>query len=667
MADLFSTTGPARRNSGRAQKALEATYSYTDEAGNLLFEVLRFEGKQFRSRQPVGSGKWDWNLKGVRRVPYRLPELLASIAKGERVYVVEGEKDADRLASVGLCATTSPQGAGKWSPDFSPHFAGASVVVISDNDSPGRSHALSVVRSLTPFAARVAMLDLPDLVEKGDVSDWLDAGHSPEELSQLGDIALNAGPATPPPPEAPFALTDLGNAERLVRVFGDQIRHVPTSRHWFVWEGRRWQRDDTGQVIRFAKRTVRSIYAEASRTEDKAARAELVKWAQRSEAERQIRSMIELARSEESIAVRLTDFDAEPWSLNLLNGVLDLRSGVLAPHSPNRLITKIANASFDPGAEAPHWNSFLASILGSDASLMGFLQRAVGYALTGATEEQVMFILHGFGANGKSTLLEVVRSLLGDYATQADFNTFLKTKNDGPRNDIARLRGSRFVSSVEPSEGKGFAENVLKQMTGGDVITARFLYAEAFEFRPEFKLFLATNHKPPLRGTDAAIWRRIRLIPFTVSIPEDQQDKNLLPKLLGEADGILNWALLGLKAWRQEGLGMPAAIRDATEDYRREMDSLGGFLSERCEISPNHAVAASELYEAYLEWADLNGEEQMTQATFGRSLSERGFERVKRGTIHRTGLRLALRTEMDDLDGFLGNPNKQSGMHQHSR
>jgi putative DNA primase/helicase len=340
--------------------------------------------------------------------------------------------------------------------------------------------------------------------------------------------------------------------------------------------------------------------------------------------------MVNLAKSEPDIPVRISQLDADPWLLNCRNGTLDLRTGKLLPHHPENLCTKTIPVAFDPDAKCPLWISFLRRVMAGNPDLIKFLQRSIGYALTGSTGEQVMFFLYGLGANGKSTFIETCRNLLGDYAQQSDFDTFVTKKNDGPRNDLARLKGARLVAAVEAAQGRYLAEHVIKQVTGGDTITARFLYHEYFDFVPQFKLFLVANHKPVVVGTDEAIWRRIRLIPFTVRIPKEERDPQLLEKLRRELPGILAWAVRGCLQWQEDGLGEPEAVSAATADYRREMDVMADFIEEHCVLGEHETVNAGLLYLTFQTWAEKNGEEVLTQKKFGTQLRERGFAADKK-------------------------------------
>ena len=332
-----------------------------------------------------------------------------------------------------------------------------------------------------------------------------------------------------------------------------------------------WTPDKNGQIVRFAKDTVRNIYSEAAQLPEGNPRTTLVKHALQSEDAKRIHAMVQLAQSETGISVTPDQLDANPWLLNCSNGSVDLRTGKPLPHARENLCTKQVPVNFDSKAKCLTWKAFLHRIMGGNESLVRFLQRAIGYSLTGQITEQVLFLFYGTGANGKSTFVETMRALLGDYAQQADFETFLIGKNEGgPRNDIARLKGARFVSAVESGQSRQMAETVIKQVTGGDKIAARFLYQEFFEFSPQFKLFLVANHKPQVRGTDEAVWRRIRLVPFDVKIPQEERDKHLPEKLQSELPGILAWAVRGCVKWQEKGLGEPTEVLEATQEYREE-------------------------------------------------------------------------------------------------
>jgi putative DNA primase/helicase len=430
-------------------------------------------------------------------------------------------------------------------------------------------------------------------------------------------------------PAGGYNLTDLGNARRLVHRHGRNLRYCWLWRKWLVWDGKRWVKDDTGEVYRLAKETVSSIYQEAAAAPNDEARKELGKHATRSEAGARIKEMVDLARSD--VPVMPDELDASPDLLNTESGTIDLRTGELREHRREDLITKIAPTTYRPDAAAPTWEAFLERVLPGE-DLRAFVQRAVGYSATGDTSEQCMFINHGGGANGKSTFQEAIAAALGDYAMRAPTEMLLAKRSDGVPNDVARLKGARFVSASETEEGRRLAESRIKDLTGQDTITARFMKAEWFDFAPTHKLWLSTNHKPEIRGTDAAIWRRIRLVPWAVTIPPAEQDKKLRIALRHELAGILAWVVRGCLQWRREGLQAPDEVRKATGEYRAEMDVLAGFLVECCELDTGHWEYAKDLYECYKRWCDENGERPEPQRKFGGRLGERGFQRDRGGS-----------------------------------
>ena len=379
-----------------------------------------------------------------------------------------------------------------------------------------------------------------------------------------------------------FHFSDLANAELMVKWFGPDLRYCHTWRKWLVWDGKRWKVDDTGAVVRQAADTVHSLYKLTSTIQDKEKRKELAKHALKCEAKRSLDAMISLAESQSEIVILSDQLDRDKHLLNVDNGTIDLRTGELREHRREDLITKLAPVRFDPEAKSPLFEKFLNDIFAGNQDMIQFVQRAIGYALTGDTSEQCLFIAWGGGENGKSTLIETILALVGDYGMSTPSQTLLAKRYDGIPNDLARLKGARFVAAVEVEEGKPLAESRIKQMTGGDTMNARFMRSEWFDFKPEFKVFLATNHKPQIKGTDHAIWRRIQLVPFTVQISKEKQDKHLAEKLLAELPGILNFAVQGCLDWQRDELRPPEEVTRATAKYRAESDEVGRFIGEWC-------------------------------------------------------------------------------------
>jgi putative DNA primase/helicase len=373
--------------------------------------------------------------------------------------------------------------------------------------------------------------------------------------------------------------------------------------------------------------------------EDERDRKKLADWAKSSESASKINNIVSLVKSESSIFIRHDELDRDPWLLNCNNGTLDLRTGQLREHRREDLITKLAPVDFDPIATAPTFEAFLRDILPSEP-VRRFVQRVIGYALNGTTEEHKLPIFYGCGANGKGTLLNVILDVVGDYGMQAANELLMARQNSHPT-DQADLFGKRFVTNQETEEGQRLNESLVKQMTGGDRIRARRMREDFWQFEPTHTLFLATNHKPIIRGTDNAIWRRLRLVPFTVEIPEDKQDRKLPARLREELPGILAWAVRGHMDWLRNGLGEPEEVKAATSAYRSEMDMLKDFIEDRCVVNADMRVVAGELYEAYESWCVTNGERELSQTVFGKKLTERGIDPLKsNGVRYRIGIGL---------------------------
>jgi putative DNA primase/helicase len=453
----------------------------------------------------------------------------------------------------------------------------------------------------------------------------------------------SGGSAEPNGAETDFH-TDLGNARRFVSRHGKNIHFIPEWNKWIVWTGSQWDIDNDGAIMRLAKETVESIYSEALGLQNEDDRTALRRHALKSQAEPRLKAMVSLAESEATVVLPANRLDADPWVLGVQNGVVDLKSGKFRPARREDLITKRADVTFDRKARCPNWLKFLHTVTGGDISLQLYIQRAVGYALTGSVREEVMFVLYGTGNNGKSTFRETVHSLLGDYALAADAGLLIERNTPGGATpELARLKGRRLVSINETKENDHLNEARVKFITSQDKITARNLYEGFFDFDPSHKTFLTTNHKPIIRGTDIGIWRRIHLLPFTFAIPSEKVEKDfrerrLMPKL----SGILNWALMGLAAYLKEGLNPPGPVTASTENYRQDMDVVGQWIAERCEVDPKASFPTSDAYVDYSQWAEDEVGWALKKLTFRRHLSDRGFaaEKGTHGKRMIVGLRL---------------------------
>jgi len=433
---------------------------------------------------------------------------------------------------------------------------------------------------------------------------------------------------------------DLGATELFVERHGHRLKYVRQARAFYVPSGRRWVADGGDRVLHFASQVSKMLYGLANSERDQERRETLAKFGLRFESRKLLENVIALAKGLPGIAVDASDFDADPFVLNTVDGVLDLRTGELRNARDDEFFAKLTGARYDPDAKCPRWLQFLDEIFCGNAELVDFVHRLAGLSICGSQAEQIVPVCYGLGANGKSVFLGALSHALGDYAIATNADTFMRDRKTAT-NDLARLSGARFVTAVEVEDGKTFSEALIKSISGDDRITARFLFKEFFEFVPQFKVWFAVNHRPVVRGNDHGIWRRLRLIPFEARFDGRTRDNNLAQRLREEAPGILAWAVRGCLAWQADGLPTPDAVRIATETYRSDMDSLRPFLDDCCDVATDESVTSADLYRTYKSWAESNGERPATSQALGRRLTDRGFrnERTKRARLWR-GLKL---------------------------
>ena len=396
---------------------------------------------------------------------------------------------------------------------------------------------------------------------------------------------------------------------------------------WLAWDGNRWKLDTDGEAERATVETVRARRrAAAAQIDDPDKARKALSWALGSESESKRSALLNTARILKTFATRIDQYDREPMIAGVPNGVLDLECGQHRESRREDYITAQLGANWEPSATCPRWLQFLDEVFAGDAELIAFIQRAVGYSLTGDTREQQLFLCIGGGENGKSKFLTTLTNLLGEYAANAPFDTFDATNRNDKGNDLAALKGKRLVTVIETEDDRRLAEARVKAVTGQDLITCRFLYGEFFSYLPQFKIWMAMNHKPTINGTDNGIWRRIRIIPFSQSF-KGRADLALGEKLLAELPGILNWAMAGLQAWQRDGLGTAKAIDEATNEYRRESDLVSQWLEECTESDIDGRMPAGDAIDSYATWCKRNGYRTPTSRALGRRLAEIGPER----------------------------------------
>lgn len=441
-----------------------------------------------------------------------------------------------------------------------------------------------------------------------------------------------------------FPFTDLGNAERLAARYGKEIRYC-RAKGWLIYDGRYWRRDDTGRIYQLAQRTVREIAQESPHVTDTEARSRLINHARKSESHRALNAMVNLAQTLPTLTVEVKELDRDPWLFNVRNGTIDLRTGELRKHRHADLITKLSPVEYHGGAPCSLWHRFLERVQ-PEPEIRAFIQRLAGYALTGVIREHILPINLGSGRNGKSVFIDTLLHILADYAKQVPTELLMVKRGDAHPTERTVLDGCRLAAAVETEEGRALNVALVKQLTGGDRINARYMHRDYYEFEPTHKLVLSTNHRPAIRETKNAIWDRVLLIPWTVTIPEGEQDPELKDKLKSETPGILRWAVEGCLLWQRDGLNPPAAVRLATSEYREDQDFLAGFIDDCCELESAMWESASKLYRVYREWAEASGETPQSQRAFSERLLERGFDRKKTsGLKEYRGLRLKARAE----------------------
>lgn len=527
------------------------------------------------------------------------------------------------------------------------HYQERQVVIVGENDRkpngewPGLKGAISVATKLSESGLNACVALPPS--ETKDARDWRRSnpdGSFPESIQRLSikeaKAVLNpeaAAASSEVEAVRTYDLTDrndVGNARHFAKQNACRLQYCHTWKKWIAWDGTRWVLDGDGAALRLAKDTVAEMFQHGLAMQSE----QVLSLAQDTASASKLRAMISLAAPE--LPVSIEDLDPNEWFLNCPNGTLDLRTGDLMEHQRHLNITKLCPTPYLPNAAAPRWEQFVSEIF-VDNDLIAFVQRLMGYCLTGDVSEQKLPIFYGSGANGKSTFLNAFLDVVGsDYCMQAMPDLLMEKKGESHPTEKASLFGKRFVSCVETENSRRLAESTVKMLTGGEKIMARRMREDFWEFSPTHKLILCTNHKPVVTGNDHGIWRRLLLVPFTERFEGKKIDSQLNKKLDNEREGILAWLVRGCLAWQENGLGSPAAVQDATKSYRSSEDIVGRFIEERCEESRSSSVRFKELYRAFESWCDDSGDFCIPKRKFGNWLVDNGYERFRaNGTCYR--------------------------------
>lgn len=668
LAELGLTFGdlnPAKSKQ-QATRRIVATYDYVNEVGELLYQVVRYEPKDFRQRRPDGRGGWIWSLKGRRRVLYELPRLLQS-PPDQWVFIVEGEKDANNLLDLQLIATTNAQGVGKWEPHFNHWLAGRRVCILPDNDDAGRKHAYTIAAQLQPLAKQVRVVQLPTLPLKGDVSDWLAAGNTTKSLLEFVE---NSSDYIAPPP-APPSLHLNANGTPLQGDPASMLVEHPTHDHgnaevvealnkgtfaycnelgWMRYVETHW---DTQNAEFEVNRAVTRALIRRRMAGVEAEREDVVKGTVPNEARKNaVKGMYR-----DIVAVSLAEFDRDPNVLNCANGVIDLRTGQLVTHGPSNRFTYCVQTPFLPAADTSPWVSFLQASVGDYEQIQQWLQMAFGYSITGLTREECLFYVHGPTRSGKGTFAQAALTLLGSpLARGVDFSTFTRARDGDSQNfDLAPLRPARFISASESGRYASLNEAVVKNITGNDPITAAYKHRDQFTYTPQFKIWLSSNHAAKGDVDDDAFWGRLRVIRFPNS-HLGREDKRL-KWYISSAEvlpGILAWAVEGARQWYEssQGLITPYEINAATQQQRVELDHIQQWLDECTSRKAEESVTVPNLYSSYESWCEDNGHTPKKAVAFGRALVAKGFEqcqkRINGGKPQRGYRGLILQSSIDE-------------------
>ena len=617
-----------------------------------LWNVLgQQEGYAIRMDNPGDRGKYQ-RIRGSRNAidanPLTTKEQLRD--GSQPLFITEGAKKADAIVSQGgiavnIAGVYNWRGANEFGwkttlPDWDEiALNGRNVLLCFDSDVQTNINVrkaldrLSAVLKMRGAEVWVVLFPYADTGKIG-VDDYL-LTHT---LSDVEELAVSQASLASDDPLVEYPMTDQGAAERFLEVNKGRAFYCSSTGVWYCWDGVRWDGTNPVKIESLAKETTRIVQARVFALDDSAPRKDdLIKYAIGLEQSSKLESMVKLARSEMDVA--LDKLDSDPWLLNCENGVVDLRTGELRGHNPEDLITRRVPVRYDPEARSDIWERFIHESMMGDEEMVRFLKVATGYSATGLTTEEKLFMVIGPPRTGKSTFIKAVRDVLGDYSRTADFRTFIRGRSEGANaatEALARLAGARFVSSVEVDEGQELAAALVKQVTGNDTVTARFMYKGIFEFVPIMKLWLVSNHEPIVEKDETGVWSRIVLLAFRNQVPASSQDHSLKHKLAqpAELSAILTWIIQGATEWYQAGLRMalPQKVQVEVAAYRERMDPIADYLAERTVVHEGARVRCMELYPDYVSWCKINGippQQQIGRYKFGHALEAMGVKKYK--------------------------------------
>lgn len=563
------------------------------------------------------------------------------------LWITEGVKKGDALVSAGAqCVVALPGGVWGWrgTNEFDGKTTladwddvalnGRHVYLVFDSDlATNRQVRAALDRMAAMLAQRGARVWLIFLPAVGDGKVGVDDYLLSHDLEELQELAKTVSEVQAEDPMLTLPRTDHGAAERFAAAYGDRLAWCSEARTWYVWDGRRWDTRPTERPTKMAMDLGRELQAKAVvMNTSNIARADTIAYALSFESAKRINTTVELAKA--LLEVEAREFDSDPFLLNVTNGVVDLRTGELLPHDPDLRQTAASPVTYDPDAAYEEWEHFLDQATEGKEGLREFLQVAAGYSVTGSVAEEKLFMAIGPSRSGKSTFLEAIKSALGDYAATSNFDTFAaKSFEQAHSEGIARLRGRRFVTSIEVEQGRTLAVALVNQLTGGDELTARMLYANSVTFAPTQKYWIAANNEPKVAKDEDAIWNRILRVPFANVVPPERRDPGVKERLKDPRIGgpaVLAWLVRGCLTWQREGLKPPQVVLVETAAYRERMDVLNDFIEDRCVLHEGARTPAAELYETYVEWTWKNGvpkAEVLSRQKFGRALERLGCEK----------------------------------------